>query len=201
MKQGEEAGSEKTAPILLVSWETIEDLTQALASRLVVDGKPDMVVCLQRGGLIPGVLLSHQLAVAEMLTIPIRRTTSDAVYADKQVPVLVLPEQASQLAGKDVVLVDDIVGSGETMQAALSALAVFHPRRLRTVSYLVNLDHWEQAHHSSPEQEMTYIGQTIRAWAIFPWERSARSCMAQEEKQLRTTSVPRVQRAETEHRS
>lgn len=180
MRQGEEAGSEKTSPIVVFSWETIEDLTLTLASRLLADGRPDVLVSLQRGGLIPGVLLSHHLAVSEMLTVPIRRTTSDAAYADKQAPVLVVPEQVSQLTGKDVVLVDDIIGSGETIHAARSALAAFHPCRLRTAIYLVNLNHWEQAHCSPPEQEITYIGQTIRAWAVFPWERIAGSRVAQE---------------------
>ncbi len=180
MRQGDEADSEKASPIVLFSWKTIEDLTLTLASRLLADGRPDVLVSLQRGGLIPGVLLSHQLAVSEMLTVPIRRTTSDAAYADKQAPVLVVPEQAPQLTGKDVVLVDDIVGSGETLQAVRSALAAFHPHRLRTAIYLVNLNHWERAHCYPPEQEITYIGQTIRAWAVFPWERGTRSLVAQE---------------------
>lgn len=174
MRQRGQSDSEKSAPILQFSWETIEDLTLTLASRVQADGKPDVLVCLQRGGLIPGVLLSHHLTVSEMICVPVRTTTSEQIYADKQVPVLVVPEQALQLAEKDVVLVDDIVGSGVTMQTVRSALAAFHLYRLRTISYLVNLNHWEAAHGYPPEQEITYIGQSIRAWAVFPWERNAR---------------------------
>ncbi len=181
MRQGEAAAHEKTSSILPFSWEASEDFTLPLASRVLADGKPDVLVSLQRGGLIPGVLLSHHLAVSEMLAVPVRRTTSDGVYADKQVPVLVIPEQASHLTGKDVVLVDDIAGSGETMRAVCSALAAFHPHRLRTVVYLVNLTHWERAHCFPPEQEITYIGQTIRAWAVFPWENIACSRVIPEE--------------------
>lgn len=173
MRQEEQSDSEKSAPILQLSWETIEDLTLTLASRVLADGKPDVLVCLQRGGLIPGVLLSQYLTISEMMCVPVRRTTSEQIYADKQVPALVVPEQALQLAEKDVVLVDDIVGSGVTMQVVRSALAAFHPHRLRTLSYLVNLNHWEAAHGYPPEQEITYIGQPIRAWTVFPWERSA----------------------------
>ena len=36
--------------------------------------------------------------------------------------------------------------------------------------YLVNLAHWQPAQRQPPTQEMTYIGQMIRAWAVFPWE-------------------------------
>lgn len=180
MRQREATDSEQGSPMLFISWETIEELTQALASRLLADGRPEVLVSLQRGGLIPGVLLSHQLAVSEILSVPIRRTLSDAAYADKQAPRLSIPEQALHLTDKDVVLVDDIVGSGETMLAALSALVAFHPARLRTMSYLVNLTHWEHAHRHPPEQEITYIGQIIRAWAVFPWESSARTGILQE---------------------
>jgi len=179
MRQGEEAVHEKTSPMLLFSWETIEGLTLALTARVLADGRPDLLVLLQRGGLIPGVLLSHQLSVSEMLCVPIRRTTSEQIYADKQTPVLVVPEEASHLTGKDVVIVDDIAGSGETMRAVCSALAAFQPFRLRTMVYLVNLNHWEHIHRP-PEQEITYIGQTIRAWAVFPWEKSASTLVAPE---------------------
>lgn len=174
-------GPKQTAPILPFSWEMIEDVTHILAQRIQADGVPDVLVSLQRGGLIPAVLLSHQLAVAEMITVPICRTTSDAVYADKQAPVLILPEHIGTITGKDVVMVDDIAGSGETMRAAFSALVAFRPRRLRAAMYLVNLNHWEQAQRQPAEQAITYIGQTIRAWAVFPWERQAVSGVAQEQ--------------------
>jgi DNA-binding response OmpR family regulator/hypoxanthine phosphoribosyltransferase len=167
--------------IVLFSWETIEELTQILATRILADGTPDMLVSLQRGGLIPTVLLSHQLAVSEMLTVPIRRTTSDAAYASKQAPILVLPEQVRSLTNQDVLIVDDIVGTGETLRMVRSALGAFRPRRLREAIYLVNLNHWEQAQDQAPEQEMTYIGQTIRAWAVFPWEKSASTLVALQE--------------------
>ncbi len=177
--QSQRTDSKQTASILPFSWETIEALTQILAARILADGTPDVLVSLQRGGLIPTVLLSHRLAVSEMLTVPIRRTVSDAVYASKQAPVLMLPEQVRDLTNKDVLLVDDIAGSGETLRVARSALEAFRPRRLREAIYLVNLDHWEQG--QTPEQEITYIGRTIRAWAVFPWEKQAVSGVAQEQ--------------------
>ena len=157
-------------PIQSFSWEEIEGLTRTLTDRIVVDGVPDILVGVQRGGLIPLVLLSHRLAVTHVLTLSARRTLSDGVYAAKQAAHLVLPEYLQAIAGKDVILVDDIVGSGATVQAVRAALAAYRPRRLREAIYLVNLAHWEPAQRQPPTQEMTYIGQMIRAWAVFPWE-------------------------------
>ena len=155
--------------VLRFSWEEIEVLTQRLANALVAEGKPDVLVGLQRGGVIPAVMLSHQLAT-EMSVLPIRRTLSDALYASKQAPTAHIPAHFRHLRGKDVVIVDDIVGSGETLRTALQIIAAHAPSRIRSVACVVNRAHWDEANHTEPHASLSFIGSEVRAWVVFPWE-------------------------------
>lgn len=155
--------------VLCVSWEEMEGLTLRIAHALLAQGKPDVLIGLQRGGVIPTVILSHLLAT-EMVVLPIRRTLSDAIYAAKQAPVAHVSEQLQLLRGKDVVLVDDIVGSGETLRAAHHIIAASVPSRIRSVVSIVNRAHWDEANQTNPQASITHIGREVHGWVVFPWE-------------------------------
>lgn len=157
-------------PVVCFTWEEIQDLTHHLARAIRAGGLPDVLIGLQRGGLIPAVMLSHQLAISTVLALPIRRTLSDAIYAPKQTPSVVLPEHLAQIVGKDIVVVDDIVGSGETLSTALQLLATCAPARVRSVVCVVNRAHWDPVHEDEPATVIFSIGKEARAWVVFPWE-------------------------------
>ena len=157
--------------ILCLSWEEVKDLTHQLARAICAEGKPDVLIGVQRGGIIPAVMLSHQLAIPDMLTLPIRRTLSDAIYASKQAPSVLMPEPLPHLQGRDLVVVDDIVGSGETFRAALQVVTACAPSRVRSVVCVVNRAHWDPVNQSEPQADLFAIGREVRAWVVFPWEK------------------------------
>src|SRR4051812_43237804 len=66
-----------------LAWENVHDLIVGLARRAAADGVPDVVVAIQRGGLVPGVMLSHLLQVRSLVVFNIRRTIHDGVAAPK----------------------------------------------------------------------------------------------------------------------
>lgn len=78
----------RTRALRVVSWEEIDRLTQTLTEQVLAHGRPEVIIGLQRGGLVPAVMLSHQLALPSLLALPVTRTSSDEVYASKH-PALV----------------------------------------------------------------------------------------------------------------
>jgi uncharacterized protein len=105
--------------IHILSWNDIDEIVQALVQQVCLSSFPDVVIGLQRGGLIPAVMLSHQFEIP-LLSLPIRRTVSDQIYAQKRNPQIGTLSPADLVSGKRVLLVDDIVGSGASLHAAFS---------------------------------------------------------------------------------
>ena len=159
-------------PGILLSWEDFDGFTTHLAARIRAEGPPDLIVAMARGGLIPAVALSHQLGVRSMMILPVQRTTSDAIYAEKSAPRIAHERyDLFGIAGRNVLVVDDIAGTGQSLGAVLQLLRVYRPAHLRSLVYLVNRNQWESEHQTEPAESLSYIGREVRGWVIFPWEK------------------------------
>ena len=105
-------GADQAGPLYL-TWDDIGLATTELAQQTLAAGVPQAVVGIVRGGLIPAVWIAHRLGVHDVRTVEVTRTTSDAVNAAKTpLPTVRNPAALGDLAGLDVLLVDDIAGSG-----------------------------------------------------------------------------------------
>lgn len=157
--------------IFPLSWGEFTTLTGALVHKIEAGPAPEVIVGLQRGGLIPAVMLSHQLEIPTLFSLPIRSTTSDEIYAAKVPPVVAPLTFFEQLQGKRVLVVDDVVGSGATLKVALSVLRCYQPACIQSVVYVVNRDHWNPVNQGAPTELITYIGTECSGWVVFPWEK------------------------------
>ncbi|ORT47309.1 phosphoribosyltransferase family protein [Frankia sp. KB5] len=157
----------------LLTWHDVAGITEALAAAVIADGVPDVVVGILRGGMVPAVLLAHHLGVRDVRALTITHTQSDGVNAPKaERPVLANPDSVGRLDDRDVLLVDDVVGSGDTLDAARSHLVHSHPGSVRTAVCLLNLANWPTTRGpaSGDGRIATYVGREIRRWVVFPWE-------------------------------
>jgi hypoxanthine phosphoribosyltransferase len=154
------------------SWDVLSDSLAILVRNIQADGVPQIIVGVQRGGLIPAVMLSHQLGTRTVLSLPIRSTTSDTVYASKLPPVAIPQHLFQQVTGHDIVVADDIVGSGATLRTVLHLLGRYEPARIRCATCCVNRVQWDLINDQEPASVITYIGKELSGWVVFPWERS-----------------------------
>jgi hypoxanthine phosphoribosyltransferase len=155
-----------------LSWDVLSDVMATLVRNIQADGVPQIIVGVQRGGLIPAVMLSHHLGIRTVLALPIRSTTTDAVYASKLPPVAVPQDLFQQVMGRDIVVADDIVGSGATLRAVLHLLCRYEPVRIRSATCCVNRAQWDPVNDQEPGSVITYIGKELSDWVVFPWEKS-----------------------------
>ncbi len=76
-----------------------------------------------------------------------------------------------ELAGLDVLLVDDVAGSGATAEAATAVLRSRGPARIRRAVAVVNTTNWtSEQHDHDPLRYFDHVGTTCPGWVRFPWE-------------------------------
>jgi uncharacterized protein len=150
---------------LHLSWKEIDQLVELLA-RQVKDQSFDVVLGVSRSGLVPAVMLSHHLNVRDFAVLDIKRTDSDAVNATKSAPQLRGILNEKMLEGRNVLLVDDIVGEGLTMRTACNLL---RPRCKSLVTSVLVVNQ-QNLGTVSPREVVDHHGCLIHGWITFPWE-------------------------------
>ncbi|WP_051950415.1 phosphoribosyltransferase [Actinacidiphila yeochonensis] len=154
---------------LFLTWDDLTTATATLAHQVAAAGMPQVVVGIVRGGMIPAAWLAHRLAIRDVRTVEVTRTTSDGINAAKStVPTVRNPASLGDLTGLDVLLVDDIAGSGVTLAHTARMIHDLGPARVRTAVLAVNRANWTQS--SAPHRDIDYIASLTDTWVVFPWE-------------------------------
>lgn len=110
---------------LILDWPEYLELIRALGA-LIPEKKYSEIVGVSRGGLVPGVILSHQFS------LPFR-------------PVSVTAGSPTVFLGDDSLFVDDLVDSGETLSLCQCDIAVIYkkPTSIKEPTYWVDeTDKW-----------------------------------------------------------
>ena len=135
---------------------------EAIARQLEGDSwKPDFLVGVGRGGLVPAAYLSHRLSLT-MLSVD--HSSGDAAFADELLAKLA----AKSREGSRILIVDDINDSGSTL-AYLREVLVSHgcsEPHIR-VAVLVN----NRISRARVEYAGSHIDRGVdKRWYVFPWE-------------------------------
>ena len=142
------------------SWESAsEALRNKVTNQIDESGfKPDVIVAISRGGLIPARILSDSLNVPIVYTIRISFYSSVGVR--KETPEVTQPLSVD-ISGKKVLIVDDISDSGRSLILAKEHLSKLNPSEIRTATI-----------HFKPESAFKpdYFSTITEAWVVYPWE-------------------------------
>ena len=142
-----------------ISWDQIHRDSRALAWRL--DGKgPDdgawrAVVAITRGGMAPAMIVARELDIRTVDTISVK-----SYYHQNQSEARVLkaPDAALMGDGTGILIVDDLVDSGKTLELVR---ALFPKAHFATV----------YAKPKGRPQVQTFITEVSQdTWIFFPWD-------------------------------
>jgi hypoxanthine phosphoribosyltransferase len=97
-----------------VTWEDLDRLVARLADRLAADPRPDVVLTISRGGLVPTGMLSYRMGWRDILVAGV--AFYDEAGQMDQLQFLQFPDEAL-LEGKRVLIVDEVWDSGTTIAA------------------------------------------------------------------------------------
>lgn len=151
--------------VLLLDWQEIEDCCKELC-KIIRSSKfeVDVIVGVQRGGCIPGVIISHLLNVEEFYTIGIRTTSSESIRAVRyDYPILRVPSTLKNVEGKNVLIIDDVTNTGNTLKYAKHEIMKFRPKQCLTSALL-----WDGDETSLCFADI--ISRYSPYWVVFPWE-------------------------------
>jgi len=145
--------------IIYVSWRRFLEMMVELASIIKRDGYcPEMIIAVSKGGLIPARVLSDLIDVNEMGFIGVR--FYKAVKQHDAKPELLIPPTPS-VSGKKILVVDDIVDTGRTLQLVIDELYRYGAREVKTLALFIK--EWATI---IPD----YYLLVTSKWVVFPWE-------------------------------
>ena len=144
----------------MVSWEAFHHLARDLALRIRDSGyRPDMIVAIARGGVIPARVLCDYLDIMEMTCIRIEHYRARKKAPEARVKY---PLNAS-VDGLRILVVDDVSDTGDSFIAALDHIrSKGKPMEVRTCAL---------QHKSVSKFEPDYYAREITEWrwVTYPW--------------------------------
>ncbi len=145
-----------------VSWNDIERWSEGMLNMLISDNyKPDIVIGIARGGLIPARMMSDYLFIKDLLTV---KTEHWGLTASMDGKAVLKGKLNYDIGNKKVLIVDDITDTGESIKLAYDYIKTLNPAEVKTSSML---------YVNSSSYVPDYYGEGISrekwAWFIFPW--------------------------------
>lgn len=144
----------------LISWSEVQRLCQHLAVMIrESDYHPDIIVAIGRGGYIPARLLCDHLDMMALTGIKIEHYLAGT---SRQEQAIIRYPLCTDIRDQQVLVVDDVNDSGDTIELAIQHLQTFQPREIRTAVM----------HHKAISNVcVDYFAKKIIKWRwlIYPW--------------------------------
>jgi hypoxanthine phosphoribosyltransferase len=150
----------------VMDWNLFYRLARQVAKRVNSSGyKPDLIVGLARGGWVLARVLCDLIGVKDLVSLKVEHwgiTATPDGKARLKYPLKV------DLKGKNVLVVDDISDTGESMRVAVEYIQSLKPSEIRTAAL---------RHITSSKFMPDYFGEEISwRWVIFPWNFTEDMC-------------------------
>ncbi|WP_292484575.1 phosphoribosyltransferase [Methanohalobium sp.] len=147
---------------VITNWEYIYNLCRDVSTEIKKsDFHPDIIIALARGGWFAGRVLCDFLGLDDLTSLKVEHYTGTAAISGEGAQIK-YPISSDAVEDKDVLIVDDIIDTGESMKYAKEHVLEQNPKEVKTATlqYLytsqVEPDYWSE-----------YIDEW--AWIVFPW--------------------------------
>ncbi|MCI4322939.1 MAG: phosphoribosyltransferase [Thermoplasmata archaeon] len=146
----------------LSTWSDADRWADTIAAAVrAADRVPGTIVGLTRGGWVPSRMLADRLGVKRLVSV---RAQHWGVTATSDGKAELTEGLSGPVDGQDVLVVDDITDTGESLELAMAHVRARSPGRLESATFL---------HISHSKYRPTYYGEEIPrdawAWIVFPW--------------------------------
>jgi len=144
-----------------ISWYELEQYSKMLAERIeyIDEFKYDTIIAITRGGLFVAGLLSHLLNVKRIETIGIEYYTG--IGKTRKDPKLIKNPMIDYIKDQNVLIVDDLVDSGNTMDYVLGCIENSGAKNLKTAVLFKK---------PISKLEPDYYIRITDKWLVFPYE-------------------------------
>ena len=144
----------------VLSWDDVNRLIDELLPQF--RGSYDALLMITRGGVVPGGMISEALDIKYILTAAVEFHTG--VQKRLAWPTFLQFPGDSLLRGRNILVVDDVWGSGRTIMTVKS--------RIETAGATAELCvlHYKPAESMFRDAAPDYYAAVTDAWVIYPWE-------------------------------
>ncbi|MEK7084280.1 MAG: phosphoribosyltransferase family protein [Patescibacteria group bacterium] len=155
---------EKSEGEVALSWDDVEASVRHIIHQMKEDGfVPDMIVSIARSGLIPASLIAYSLGNKELYVIKVDFSNSQKVGKDQDLRAkpVISQELSKDVQGLRVLVVDEMVVSGQTLKLVSAYMAIKDPKEIKYA--VLYKQPWA-------EFQPDYFGKEIREWPVYPWK-------------------------------
>jgi hypoxanthine phosphoribosyltransferase len=149
-----------TQPIReVLTWEGFGEAARELARQVVDSGyQPDLIMSITRGGMLPAGAISYAMGIKNLHIINVEFYTG--VDTRLPMPVLLPPVPAAvDLSDKQVLVIDDVADTGETLRMVRDFCAAHLAETRTAVLY----------EKSQSVVKCDYVWKRTDEWISFPW--------------------------------
>ncbi len=164
---------DKQPELFYVGYDAFLAGVEELGSKLEAGGwRPDFLVGVGRGGLVPAAYLSHRNDIP-MLSVDL--SSGEPSFADELLGNLAVKSSS----GCGILIIDDINDSGTTIQHLRSSISKHggHEHQVRVAVLINNIRSAATAEYSATAIDRA----TDKRWFVFPWEAVAKSSVLLED--------------------
>jgi len=148
---------------LKLTWIEIENYINNIYEKILESSfRPDILISVGRGGMIPTRLLSDALNISKIHLFEISKYTGVFQKGKSKTKC----EFTHNIEHSKVLIIDDILDTGETFEDVINHLKKFNYKESRTCSLLVR---------GTAVLKPSYYGELLevndKRWIVFPWEK------------------------------
>lgn len=145
-----------------MDWMEAEHLIDKVVKKIWIDGfAPDVIVGISRGGLIPARMIADRMALKEVITIKMEHWGTAVPLEEARITRGLHGD--IDLKGKNVLLVDDLTDTGESLQKAKKHVESYQPAEVKTAVI---------EHKLCSKYLPDYYARKLQGWKwiIYPWD-------------------------------
>ena len=145
----------------ITNWEYIYGLCRTVSEQVkAVDFEPDVVVALARGGWFAGRCICDFLGLDDLTSLKMEHYVGTAEKTGE--PEVRYPMPEGSVAGKDVLIIDDIADTGGSIERAYEYVTDRDPGEVRTATLQLL---------GTSEFQPDFVGERLEdwTWIVYPW--------------------------------
>lgn len=139
-----------------MTWDEVEGVCRGIALEAARTFSPNIVVGIAKGGLIPATIIAAILR-ADLYPCMVTRKRRGEVVSDRP---RVLVSVSEEVAGQRVLIVDEMVVTGETMRIVSTECKKERAKFVRTAALWASTESWKP----------TWYGLETAGFIMFPWD-------------------------------
>lgn len=148
----------------MVKWDDIVNLSEKIYHEIIARGiKIDTLVPVLRGGAPLSLLLNRHMPDVDTACVHIKRSKTNSPNSDFGDPILKGITNESAIKGKNILIVEDIIDKGLSVDKAIEAIKRYNPQNV-FVTTLFNFNDDKYKDIICGEKLESYV------WIVFPWD-------------------------------